>query len=154
MGGVTIDQLDVGMTDLKRRYTRVNLDPGQMTEVGRCRGMIDVPDTSLDSRIECFQSFLAASADLDEGVQEALNDCDGGKKRQPDVLGCLPTVSVDRFGCIVGCDVVSFFLESAIGLCQCDFTCIQCQGRSQYAITADRRGDVAFLAVEMDMLFS
>ena len=79
------------------------------TEVGRCRGMVDVPDLLLDGWIECFQSFFAASRDLDEGVQEALDNCDGGKKRQPSVLGCLPTVSVDCYRCIVGHPVVSLF---------------------------------------------
>ena len=51
-----------------------------LAEVGRCRGMIDVPDLLLDGWIESFQSFLAASTDLDEGVQEALDNCDGGTK--------------------------------------------------------------------------
>ena len=70
-----------------------------LAEVSGCLGMIDIPDGLLDGRKEGLQPFLAAVTDLDEGVQEALDDHDGGKERSPSILGGLPTICVDCLGC-------------------------------------------------------
>lgn len=124
-----------------------------LAEISGCLGMIDIPDLLLDGWKEGLEPFLAAITDPDEGVQEAFDDHDGGKERSPGILGSLPAICIDCLGCIFGLQVTSFFLKTAIRLGERCFVGVQRQGSTQHTIVAHRRRNVAFLAVEMDVLF-
>lgn len=124
-----------------------------LTEVSGCLGMIDIPDGLLDGRKEGLQPFLAAVPDLDEGVQEAFDDHDGGKERSPSILGGLPAIGVDCLGCIRRSQVASFCSKTAIRLVERCFIGAQRQGSTQHTIVAHRRRNVAFLAVEHGGVF-
>jgi len=67
-----------------------------LAEGGCIGGMVDLPDLVSDLLEQGFE-IAAAVADLDEGVQEALNDGDQGKEGQPGPLRGSPAIRIDRF---------------------------------------------------------
>ena len=72
--------------------------------------------------------------------------------RQAFWVACQPSV-LTVLGAYAGHLTISFCSKTVIRLGERSFTGAQRQGRSQHAIAADRRRNVAFLAVELNVFF-
>ena len=103
-------------------------------ECCRVDGMVGVPDALTDFSQAGRHPFLAAGADLEEGMQEAFDDGDTREELAPGVLRRSPAVRVHRLWGIVWVQLLGFLLEVLIGFLQAVRIRPQRERSAQHAI--------------------